>query len=849
MKNTWHFTLPKTLLQPTTHRLAAQRGISTLSEKNIHNVLSGFQAFATYADLPLGLNPQKSRALRKELERMKHNRSTSLSELSDFVKKIKTIKEHYQHRKSMAKQNELSIFSVYESDDLFTVSSRVLTPISIYINKAKQELRQQKLQKETNRPIAIFNQFIQRTENLIQQHQTEIAHSMLLRLQTADYTNDIECDDIIQTLTPSDLLGPVRRQLTKQHFIAFHAYIEAHGSTSTKAALNKLSWIQSGTVSLKEITHPKRVPWPRWLFRGESALHQAFSDPYHQARLLLKANALKTINTEDSKQLSTVSETHAILLQEIQRLSKINTSLFPWFHTKARHQIKKRIDQLNTQRLYAEKLRGNIQTHLDLIEEKQHQQTKARFTLAMRSQQYTSKIAELYFIELIKNRRSSIIIDGITYENNKATLDRMKHALRNKQSIQIALLKKMELINEEEYSDFHQTVIELGTLETQSIWHARIDKYRLECFRRIALNPKNSTDLLNSFQHSLQSINISFPKTGGAATELHHFISLLPSNDWNIQQHNACELIDCVPILERYYQQMIDYCLSSDTTQCPDIADAILQRFAKDYLLEIEYPELQSRYNALTQRRLSDRKSQTTTALIQSELEQGHLDTAISRLKQIKNDVKNTMREPSLNTAKKQLIAVTNALTQTDTDPNALSQQLITQLRTLLHSKNKDSHYLDQLSEIKHKADTLPFSKEYATIKRLSKTAENITSIINELINTILAFANNEIETLSNMNSLLLDIIEFDLLSVSQQSTLQQLLESVLLDPEKRLPNKELKRLNALKNALSGSISESDRAAFFEIPTENRYRFTLKKSIQPKNQTSGEMSYAQKLRN
>lgn len=64
MKNTWHFTIPKTLLLPSIDLLAVQQGLFTLSTPTLQNLLIFFETFSAYANLPLGLNLKHRKELR-----------------------------------------------------------------------------------------------------------------------------------------------------------------------------------------------------------------------------------------------------------------------------------------------------------------------------------------------------------------------------------------------------------------------------------------------------------------------------------------------------------------------------------------------------------------------------------------------------------------------------------------------------------------------------------------------------------------------------------------------------------------------------------------------------------------
>ena len=333
MRNTWHFTIPETLLLPSTDRLAVQQGLFTLATPTLQNLLTFFEIFSAYANLPLGLNPKHRQELREQLNELKKNKA-GFREIAQLVKYITAIKNRYQESKQEASDQQLPIFVTYEVEDLLFIADKVLRTIGNYIKHSKKELEHCKRPTQSDHPINIFSQFITTTDKRLQIHQQAIAKSMLLRLQESDKQCDIS-------------------NLSRDDFIAFHHYIEKHGNLEIQSYLKKCSWAP--------IIKPIQPRWPRWLFRGSDVLYRAFGNMHQQATLALKIKQLNTIDPTDASQLTNMKAMHQMLANEAQRLTKLKKKLFPWIHNKEKKQLNQELARLHPMLKKASRLQQLMQ--------------------------------------------------------------------------------------------------------------------------------------------------------------------------------------------------------------------------------------------------------------------------------------------------------------------------------------------------------------------------------------------------------------------------------------------------------------------------------------------------------
>lgn len=772
MRNTWHFTLPTNLLLPSANHLAAEQEISTLSKNALEKLNDFFQLFAEYSDLPFGLNPRKHREMRHELAAIR-NGQNNLRQLGDFIKRLRKIKEDHENKKSEALSNNLSIHTLYSAEDLTFIANKILLPIENYIQKAQREIKKKPLPEESDHPLRIFHRFIQTINEQIQAEQQKLAHSMQLTLEKIDRSNNLSI-------------------LTKKEFKLFITYILKYADEHTKYAFKQLNWTQN--------TKPKKPRWPAWFFRGENILHNAFSDRYQQTDLFLKSRILDQIDTSNITEIDRAQLIQRTFETEEARLIGLRKRLFLFFHKNERIKIKNQIEKIRKIKNKAQNICLQLQEKIiqQSIEEDTKQQRRAH--IIQKTQKYNESTAESYFYSLLTEENQTIIIDGQSFENNSITKAEMRESLKNLHNIQPLLIKKIHQITIGEIAEISTLIQLLGTQETKSLWSYQMEQFHFQYFIAIISNSNNSESLYYDFIHMLNQSGQDFPISSAVNQQLIQILQQLPHSSWTQYQHFACEAIQSHHFLSQYYPKAM---------ACKGFADLIIQRFQDEQLTEIEFPELRQPLNTLIRNRLAEKEAEATAEVIKAELDHGQVASALSRVHQLEK----TLEKKESQTA---LLIIADKLTQKPAASlNTSAHQILKKLRILLHDKKNNPNYLTELNELHSLSELLPFTQEYAAIKRLCAAAADIPNFINELPNAIITLANNEIKYLHHINPLLLDIIEADLIQDDMKSSLQSLVNAAIDSSENNLPASEIRRLQALKNALDGNLNTQDKQCFF----------------------------------
>jgi len=405
------FHIPKALLSTQVNAVANRNRINTLKNKSLENLQVFFNVFRLFSNLQFGLNPEAWRSENEKLKRIKQDQNKSFSNILAFTKQLTQHTKGYKWRKQcyeklskkefwtsipedlQTKKREwlkISAFSYYSSSDIGYLAFNTLQCIENYILRAESEIKDT-VSKNRNGDLKLFSEFLADTRNKLQTHRENMAKAMQARLQLAAKRFDLSYDDVMldfieelsteyDTISRPKYIDRPNKQLSRNYFLRFHHYINRYGTEETKAAFEKLPWIQEGVYyknksgnwisrpfSLNKRTSiPKKPRWARWLFKGQYARYQAFGDPYHQIALYMQHQHAKNLCKQkleklDSNSLSQLQRIYHATTMEQKRLRRLTKPLNRLFQRKTIKILRSQIT------LYMQKRREILTKQCDLL--------------------------------------------------------------------------------------------------------------------------------------------------------------------------------------------------------------------------------------------------------------------------------------------------------------------------------------------------------------------------------------------------------------------------------------------------------------------------------------------------
>jgi len=396
------FTLPS-LSADELHVLHHNVGIELVGKEALSFLSTLFQTVDAYQNLAMGMNPKRIKRYRSELVLV----NDDLHKIHHLVKRMRQHKERYAWNFNLSNHlsqdqfwktqnlqgnlkfewNNIGHYSYYSSEDLTFLSAVVFPKLASYLSMLTMELssvnrgKYRRFQKEINQ----LDLYVASLKQSFELEQARLARAMLTRLQLAAKYQSLNFDDVMfdfseQLKTCGFQLDSVStlgrrpyeaasRGLTPKHFYQFHSFIQQHGDKGMVSDLQKLPWVKQRHYVYNQKKRswevgpnifgggniPRSIGWPKRLFRGRNARHQAFHDVTKLIEIRLLSNAVKKMQSQlrqvllsglDSEKLQFHKAGFYLVQNEHGRIAALRKNLNRFMHSKSRRVLQAYQDEL-----------------------------------------------------------------------------------------------------------------------------------------------------------------------------------------------------------------------------------------------------------------------------------------------------------------------------------------------------------------------------------------------------------------------------------------------------------------------------------------------------------------------